>query len=177
MVKWSIGGQSTSQANIGRLMRTFYNPLFQPDIYGLHDAFRKLVEVRERLAGREALTDEVLLPDRYNACRVQLYPSGGGFMGAHIDSRGVANMPEASGPFIQTLLLLTQRGLDYQSGGGFVVHNGVFCDSEKDGQTGDVVVYDGKTMHGVADVDPTVPVQANDLRGRAVAIATIYDKR
>jgi hypothetical protein len=177
VVKWSIGGQSTTQSGLPRMMATVYNPLFAGDMHGLHADFRGIIEVRDALADRAVLTDEKLAPDRWNGCRVQIYPAGGGFMGAHRDSRGIGNLPQNTDAFIQLLLLLTERGTDYKAGGAFVERDGRQIDSESDTLSGDVVVYDGATIHGVADIDPTAVFNATDLRGRAVALATIYDKR
>ena len=177
VVKWSIGGQSTTQSGLPRMMATVYNPLFAEDLHGLHADFRRIIEVRDALADRAVLTDEKLAPERWNGCRVQIYPAGGGFMGAHLNSRGVGNLPQDTNAFIQLLLLLTERGIDYKTGGAFVERDGRQIDSEVDTLSGDVVVYDGATVHGVADIDPTSVFNAADLRGRAVALATIYDKR
>jgi hypothetical protein len=177
VVKWSIGGHSTTQSGLPRMMTTVYNPLFADDLHGLHGDFRKIIEIRDALADRDVLTDEKLAPDRWNGCRVQIYPAGGGFMGAHLDSRGVGNLPRSSGAFIQLLLLLTERGTDYHAGGAFVECEGKRIDSEAGTRSGDVVVYDGATVHGVSDIDPTLAFSAAELRGRAVALATIYDKQ
>src|SRR5262249_37601740 len=172
--KWSIGGRR-DQDGIPRCAVVVYNPLSDRDIFGLHSYFECIIEVRDRLAGREILRDSVLLPDRFNACRVQIYPAGGGFLGEHRDLRGQSNLPE--GLYLELLLLLTQRGVDYQKGGGSVRYNGVKVDSEAGSRRGDVVVYDGATIHGVADIDPGLAFDATNLRGRAVAMATIYDNR
>ncbi len=175
--KWSIGGHSTTQTGISRMMMTVYNPLSDADAFGLHDCFHRLIAVRDALADRPLLTDAALAPDRWNGTRVQIYPAGGGFIGAHADSRGVSNMPENTGPFIQLLMLLTERGIDYQRGGAFIERQGRRIDNEAETRSGDVIVYDGATIHGVGDVDPDIAFSATDLRGRAVALATIYDKR
>jgi hypothetical protein len=47
-------------------------------------------------------------------------------------------------------------------------------DIEKHVKRGDVVVYDGKSYHGVEDIDPNLPFSSNDLSGRVVALATVY---
>jgi hypothetical protein len=79
--------------------------------------------------------------------------------------------------FLQVLVLLTERGTDYQTGGAFNTIDSERVDVEEGTQTGDVLVYDGATVHGVADVDSDLPFRADDLRGRAVLLGTIYDKR
>src|SRR3990167_4098103 len=179
MSKWSIGGHSASQANIARLMLTIYNPLFQPDQFQLHADFEKLIAVRDILANRTPLGDDQLLPTHFNACRLQLYPAGGGFMGKHTDSRGVTTLQETGHQenYIQLVLLLTQKEKDFHSGCAFVSHNNVILDSEESSLTGDVLVYDGMTDHGVADIDSDSPLNLQNLKGRVVALATIYNNR
>lgn len=175
--KWSIGASSTSQGGIARMMLTVYNPLFAENTYGLHSIFSRLIEVRDALAQHSPLTDVELAPDRWNSCRVQIYPAGGGFMSAHIDSRAASNLPPKQKAYIQLVLLLSERGLDYKTGGAFVYLNEDIFDSENNTKTGDIIVYDGNTMHGVADIDPAEVFNCKNLGGRAVALATIYDKR
>jgi hypothetical protein len=177
MTKWSIGGNSTTQTGLPRFMLTVYNPLWQADEWGLRGTFERVIAIRDSLADRDVQTDESLAPDRYNGCRVQIYPSGGGFMGSHVDSRAVSNLaPEKRETYIQMVLLMTERGTDYQHGGAFVTLNGEVIDSEANAKLGDVLVYDGNTDHGVADIDPSVSFDAKDLRGRAVALATVYTR-
>ncbi|WP_338512248.1 hypothetical protein [Pseudomonas trivialis] len=175
MSKWSIGGQSTSQSNLARFMLTIYNPLFQEDMFGLHKHFETLIDVRDILIGRARQKDEDLMPSRFNACRLQIYPAGGGFMGAHTDSRAEENLQKGSGPYIQLVMLLTEKGRDYQQGGAFVMKDEQFVDTESTSQAGDILVYDGSTMHGVADIDPAIRFNTSDLKGRVVALATIYN--
>lgn len=172
--KWSIGSRA-AQDGVARFALSIYNPLFDSDRFQLHDAFRRMIELRDTLAGRQVLRDADLLPDRFNACRVLLYPAGGGFLGEHRDLRGESNLP--TGMYIEVLLLLTQKGVDYRTGGAFVSFNGGRLDSEADTKRGDVVIYAASTIHGVSDIDPDVPFDATNLRGRAIAIATIYDSR
>jgi len=176
--KWSIGGHSPSQEGISRFMLIQYNPLFQVDMLGLHGAFQQLIQVRDSLANRATLTDEQLLPTHFNACRVQIYPAGGGFMSGHVDSRAVINLADATqqenSQYIQLVLLLTEKGSDYQHGGAFVEKSGIKIDSETRSLSGDVLVYDGSTYHGVDDIDAHMPINLQDLKGRAVALATIY---
>src|SRR5262249_41909021 len=99
--KWSIGGRR-DQVGRQRFALVVYDPLYDRDIFRLHSYFECIIEVRDRLAGREILRDSVLLPDRFNACRVQIYPAGGGFLGEHRDLRGQSNLPE--GLYLELLL-------------------------------------------------------------------------
>lgn len=175
--KWSIGGTSASQAGISRFMLTVYNPLACADIFRLHPHFRTLIEVRDILAMRdEIFSDDKLPPPLFNGTRVQIYPKGGGFMTAHRDTRAVENLKDVSGAYIQLVLLLTEKGADYRAGGAYIRRGaGEAIDTEAGSRAGDVLVYDGNTLHGVEDVDPELTFTASDLSGRAVALATIYN--
>ena len=169
--KWSIGGFSPSQPGVSRFMATYYNPMAQPDIFGLREAFRSLIEVRDLVSGLErGLQDEHLEGGAFNATRVQMYPSGGGFMSAHSDSTAAAILSgHSDGRFLQPVLLITQRGVDYETGGAFVVgENGESIDVELGSQSGDIIIYYERTIHGVADIDNHVPPSLALTRGRMV---------
>lgn len=175
--KWSIGGFSPSQSGVSRLMATFYNPMAQPDLFGLREAFRTLIEVRDLVSGLEkSLQDEYLENGAFNATRVQMYPSGGGFMSAHSDSTAASILSaQRDGCFLQPVLLISQRGLDYESGGAFVIDkDGQSVDVELGSQSGDIIIYDERTVHGVADVDTHVPPNVALTRGRIVGLASVY---
>ncbi len=175
--KWSIGSQSATQTGISRCMLTLHNPLFCDDIFKMRAPFRTLIMVRDVLAQRdEPLFDEKLRPPLFNGARIQIYPKGGGFMTAHRDTRAEENLKGVSDAYFQLILLVSERGTDYQSGGAFVIDkNGAVIDTEKATLSGDVLVYDGNTMHGVLDIDPTQPFTTSDLAGRAVALVTVYN--
>jgi hypothetical protein len=175
--KWSIGGESPIQANLARFMLTIYAPLGSNDGFNIDEWFMKLIQVRDLCAGRpQPLYDSVLEPPFFNGTRLQIYPSGGGFMSSHTDSTAVNTFSAASdGLFLQPLLLVTEQGLDYESGGAFyedLTGNKVFIEGET--QSGDIVVYDESIKHGVADVDSHLPFDLNSRRGRIVALSTIY---
>lgn len=174
--KWSIGGESPIQADIARFMLTIYSPLMDKDHFGIADFFRTLIQVRDLCAGRpEALYDDKLEPPFFNGSRIQIYPSGGGFMSAHTDSTAVNTFNAASnGVFLQPLLLISERGLDYDDGGAFYEKNGEKIFIENGTKSGDIVVYDESIRHGVGDVDSDLPLDLQSRRGRIVALTTIY---
>ncbi|GAA5170296.1 hypothetical protein [Viridibacterium curvum] len=175
-LKWSIGSQSQSQSGIARLMMTIMNPTREPDVLGLRDTFTSLILVRDTLAQREQpLLDDYLPAPKFNGTRLQIYPAGGGFMTRHIDSRAIDNVRDVSAQYIQLVLLMTEKGTDYTSGGAFVEVAGEFRDSEANARSGDIVVYDANTMHGVADIDSHKPLDTSGAGARIVALATVYD--
>jgi len=174
--KWSIGGESPIQADIARFMLTIYSPLMSEDKFGIANFFRVLIQVRDLCAGRpEPLYDDKLDEPFFNGSRLQIYPSGGGFMSAHTDSTAVNTFNAASnGVFLQPLLLLSERGLDYETGGAFYEKNGEKIFIENGTRSGDIVVYDESIKHGVGDVDSALPLDLNSRSGRIVALTTIY---
>ena len=50
--KWGIGVANQSQAGISRFMINIYNPLFDSDIFELHDDFRTLIALRDTVRRR-----------------------------------------------------------------------------------------------------------------------------
>lgn len=96
-------------------------------------------------------------------------------MTAHRDSRAAENLKGLSDSYIQLVLLLTEKGADYRQGGAYIRRGRDAIDTEAGSLAGDVLVYDGNTLHGVEDIDPDLPFTPSDLRGRAVALATIYN--
>ena len=97
-------------------------------------------------------------------------------MSSHIDTRAIDNASDISPDYIQLVLLLTEKGEDYKIGGAFVERaDGSWIDSEENSLSGDVVVYNGSTKHGVADIDPHINFDPKSYLGRVVALATIYN--
>ena len=88
-----------------------------------------------------------------------LYPSGGGYLAPHTDPFNPSNP-------IQTLVVGSKKGDNFQSGGLFVNVNGKdicideFCDR------GDVVIFDQSFTHEVRPVDPEKSVDWHSLNGR-----------
>jgi hypothetical protein len=79
--------------------------------------------------------------------------------------------------YIQLLLILTKPGKDFEKGGAYMVRdNGETIYTEQYAEVGDVVVYDGRTMHGVADIDSHKMLDLTAQTGRLAAFTTIYKK-
>ena len=132
--------------------------------------------VRDTLAKRPTyLFDEQLSAPLFNGTRLQIYPTGGGFMTAHTDLRAINNAKSLSPDYIQLVLLVTEKGQDYASGGAYVEQDGQRIDVEAHSRSGDILVYDGNTLHGVADIDTHLPLATTPAGGRIVALATIYN--
>jgi hypothetical protein len=143
----------------------------------LNRLFKFVIELRNELMDvRKDFGDD---PDRdgfWNACRVHHYPSGGGFMVMHRDTFFPKALGEYS--FYQLLVPFSVKGRDFTSGGGVVVDkNGVKHNTDEIGGLGSILVYDGRTLHGVEDVDPEEIVDFNSPRGRLSIVCNPYCKK
>jgi hypothetical protein len=81
---------------------------------------------------------------------------------------------EAGLGYYQPLLLLTEKGQDFTGGGAYVDVGETRLFYEDGCCAGDVVVYDGRSMHGVSDIDPLEPLDLVRFTGRAVALASLF---
>lgn len=173
--KLQVGGVgATPGGPPPRLVRIFYNPIFAADVLGMREHFIRLAGFRNRLYG--------LPPDfavhgteqeLWTASRVHQYPRGGGFMAPHRDALTRLAVADAC-RFYQVLLVLTKKGEDFEEGGAFVESGDERVFYEGDCEVGDVIVYDGQAVHGVADIDPLEPLDLTSLSGRLVAFAALY---
>jgi hypothetical protein len=167
-------GVGTSRT-LGRFLRVLYNPIFADDIYGLRDSFVTLARFRNGLYGLPRDHAVQGIADGFFTCaRLHQYPRGGGFMVPHRDhfSR-VVTVDEKLG-YYQPFLLLSEKGKDYGEGGAYIDVKDERVLYESACEAGDVIVYDGRTMHGVADVDPLVPLELDRFSGRVAAFVSLY---
>jgi len=173
--KWSVGASTGAQVGNARLMITIYNPLQDLDVFGCQSAFRQMIDVRDSIRNDlKSTRDEYLSENAFNACRFQIYPKGGGFMLGHTDYVAEETAMNQKVPLLQLLLFITQRNVDFESGGAYLIHNGQTIDVESYAETGDIAIYDGNSFHGVADIDPHLALNSIDPRGRIVGLVTIY---
>ncbi|GAB4524756.1 MAG: hypothetical protein Tsb0010_08600 [Parvularculaceae bacterium] len=171
-----IGGGAQRGYYVPRFARILYNPLWAEDIYKMREIFRILARLRNRLQGYpETYAMDQVEDGLFTAARLQHYPAGGGFFAAHRDAVVDRVTREAGlAKFFQLVMLLTQKGEDFAAGGAFVDRNGARLDLEAEAQAGDVLVYDGRSVHGVDDVDPHLVPDLGSLRGRLVALTSLY---
>lgn len=167
-------GTSTSRT-LGRFMRVLYNPIFAADVLGMRGHFVRLARIRNRLHGLRE--DFAIAGDEdgfWTCARIQQYPRGGGFMVPHRDLYSQFATDDAGLGYFQLLLLLTEQGCEYAQGGAYVELDGERFSYEQHCLRGDVVVYDGRSIHGVADIDPMHALELDRFGGRAVAIASLF---
>ena len=173
--KWSVGGYTGAQIGNARLMIIAYNPLNAPDVFDFHNQFQRLIAIRDVIGGDgNSTNDDNLNGNSFNACRFQIYPSGGGFMLGHKDYIAEETSLYNGAPLLQLLLFVTERGKDFSEGGAYIINSGNELDIESYAQSGDIAIYNGQSFHGVKDIDPFMPLCTQKIRGRVVALVTIY---
>lgn len=177
--KLNVGGESRSASNDdARLFRAFYNPLWEEDIYSLRGVFMKLAQVRNVIAGLplDFAMDKIESNGLWTAARFHQYPAGGGFFRRHTDYVVKDVADEQSTSFYQVVLTMSKKGEHYEQGGAFVDIDGerIFLDDSS--IPGDIVIYDGRTIHGVEDIDPFKPLDLTTINGRLAGFVTLFKK-
>lgn len=174
--KIAIGGAGNHWDYRPRFMRTIYNPVWANDIYGMRDIFVKFAKFRNMLQGYplDYAIDSVE-DGLWTAARLQQYPQGGGNISRHRDVVISTVTTEAGVErFLQLLLLITTKGKDFEEGGAYIEVDGELIEFEEEFVGGDIILYDGRTMHGVSDIDPHLKPDLSTLCGRLVAIVSLY---
>ena len=175
--KLQIGANSgvNTRRTLGRFLRILYNPIFAEDVYGLRSAFVTLARFRNGLYGLPPEHAVHGTDDGFFTCaRLHQYPRGGGFMVPHRDHFSQVVTVDAGLAYYQPFLILSEKGRDYQEGGAYIDREGERILYEGSCLTGDVVVYDGRTIHGVADVDPLAALDLDRFSGRVAAFASLF---
>lgn len=174
--KLAIGSANGVGDPYAQLLQTTYfheNNVGSPYLNAL---FAALISVRNRILG--ASEDFGSLPERdgfWNACRIHHYPRGGSFMVEHKDTHFPSVLASAGFPFLQVMALLSSKGVDFHTGGSFVVtRDGIRTYLEDDHSIGAVVMFDGSIRHGVEDVDPDQVLDFELSSGRIAAFVNLY---
>lgn len=177
--KLLLGGESRSASNDdARCFRACYSPFWAEDVWGLHDGLRKLARVRNRLAQLplDFAIEGTEANGLWTAARFHQYPRGGGFFRRHTDYIVKDVADEKSTRFYQCVLTITAKGTHFEEGGAFVDIGERRVVLDDCALPGDIIVYDGRTMHGVEDIDPKALLDLDTINGRLAGFATLYKK-
>ena len=174
--KMNIGGASLKYNNYPRFFRTMYNPVWEKDIWGMRDEFLNLIRLRNIIYGidQEFALSGISENGLFSACRIQHYPSGGGFFSAHRDTTLLDVAAEKSVNFYQLILVLSEKGKDFSRGGAFLDRGEARFLLEEQCKPGDVLIYDGRSVHGVEDIDQQKRLSLSSISGRVAALASLY---
>ena len=132
----------------------------------IFNVFSEIFKLKNFLAGfgdyefMNNIPSDGILP-RFN---VHHYPKGGGYQAEHIDPNG---------PFaqIQTLIIASQYGDDYQRGGVYArksIENQEKFYLDSYTEIGDLLVLSPAIPHGVEEIDPEIEYSPNTNNGRWV---------
>ena len=174
--KLAIGSSNSVGEPYAQFLQTTYFGPSDARTPSLNRLFDRMIHIRNSALGVPIDFGEV--PERdgfWNARRIHHYPSGGGYMMRHRDTHFPSALQGSAQPFLQMMVLLSEKGRDFDSGGGFVedlAGNVVF--PEDSHGVGSVIFFQEKTYHGVSDVDPEVVVDFESRRGRIAAFVNVY---
>jgi hypothetical protein len=177
--KINLGGESrTASHDDARFFRAFYNPIWEEDVWGLRSGFVQLARVRNRLSGlpKDFAIDRIEPNGLWTAARFHQYPRGGGFFRRHTDYVVKDVADEKSTRFYQVVLTITRKGEHFQQGGAFVDIGERRVCLDDCALLGDIIIYDGRTVHGVEDIDPKEMLDMDTINGRLAGFATLFKK-
>jgi hypothetical protein len=178
--KLSIGGAEHSGVYRPRCMRTFYNPIWEEDIYGLRSSFIKASKLRNLIYGFDLNYAIGNVEDGFwTASRIHNYPAGGGFLVSHIDDIvPVVQKSEGIERYYQPVIIMSKKGTsddcDFSTGGGFFEVDNKRIFYEEYCELGDIVIYSGATVHGVEDIDLHKTFDTTKTDGRFAGFVTLY---
>ena len=174
--KLLVGGVAKKYNNFPRFFRTIYNPLWAEDKFGLKKCFKQTARLRNLLLNKplgfalEKIEDDGL----WTASRIHQYPTGGGFFTEHRDTTIMDIAREKKIGFYQLILVLSVKGVDFETGGAFIESHGERVSLEDYLELGDIAIYDGTTIHGVEEIDSYKNLVLNAISGRTVGFVSLY---
>lgn len=174
--KLLVGGHTHSGLYLTRLFRTFYNPIWEEDIFKMHDIFKLMIRVRNLLANLPedfALT-KIESNGLWSATRIHQYPTGGGYFTKHKDTILTSVSKQNYISFYQVILNMTKCGINFDTGGAFIEVKGSKIIFEKEFEVGDIIIYDERTIHGVEEIDIKKNLNLDSICGRITAFVSLY---
>jgi hypothetical protein len=143
----------------------FHQFVFFPwnqDVFDLFALFTPIYHAKNRLSGLPA--ERFLGIEPQDGCTARLafqfYPRGGGFLNRHSDP---VDHHQLTVPIMQ----MSRKGEDFDSGGLYVqMADGTDLSIDDIAEWGDVVYFNARCPHGVAPIDPDVPMRWHDYHGR-----------
>ena len=174
--KQAVGSRSGSGEPYSQLLQTTYFRPGDKRFPALSTIFSAMIALRNALTGMHPEYGNNLDRDAFwNACRIHHYPQGGGHMAAHRDTLFPHLLQDFKIPFIQMMVTLTARGTDFHTGGCYVVdRSGEKVFFETADNAGYLVLFDGATVHGVDDIDPSALLDFASPKGRMALFVNLY---
>jgi hypothetical protein len=175
--KLAIGATNGLGYQYAQNLQSIYFDANDKNYPALGSLFSLMVLIRNQLMGVDPSFGSDPERDRFwDACRVHHYPRGGGFMVTHQDT----HFPQVIGaqigkPFYQVCVLLSRKNTDFFTGGGVIYnHEKEKIDLEAQGGFGSLILFDGRTYHGVEDIDLDQIIDFSRADGRLAAFVNLY---
>ena len=174
--KLLVGGHSHSGLYLTRLFRTFYNPIWEEDIFGMHHIYKLMIRIRNLCSNypEDFAISKIENNGLWSATRIHQYPTGGGYFAKHKDIVLSAVSKEKNINFYQVILNMTKLGKDFDTGGAFIEIEGKKIIFEKEFDVGDIIIYDERTIHGVEEIDIEKNLNLDSICGRITAFVSLY---
>jgi hypothetical protein len=176
--KLAIGASNGVGDPYAQFLQSTYFSIESLELQSLSQLAKTMIHLRNQLSDLPLDFGENPVKDKFwNASRVHHYPSGGGFMSRHYDTYFPKIMQSKKIPFLQLILLLSKKGKDFYTGGGFIIPKGSdkLINLEDEYSFGDIIVFDGTMVHGVDTVDSHVIPDLNSKNGRLSFIVGLYE--
>lgn len=166
---------STGEYRNCRLFRILYNPTFEENIYDLHDISRKMIIFRNRLYDiRDNFCLDEPEDNLFSCSRIHQFPEGGGFLQLHKDKDGVITSSENLKTYFNPLLIMNKKGEDFNSGGGIIKIEDEIIFYEDYLDVGDLVIYNGRSLHGVYNIDEDKQLNLDTFNGRSSLLVSLF---
>jgi hypothetical protein len=175
--KLAIGASTGLGYPYAQNLQSIYFDANDKNYPALGSLFSLMVLIRNKLMGVDPSFGSDPERDRFwNACRVHHYPRGGGFMATHQDTHFPQIIDAQIGkPFYQICVLLSRKNIDFFTGGGVIFDSKKQrVDLETQGGFGSLILFDGRTYHGVEDVDLDQVIDFSRPDGRLAAFVNLY---
>lgn len=151
------------------IMHQFNFHPWNQNVFNLFQEMQKIYLLKNQLSNLEANAFLNNTPKDGHIARLafQFYPKGGGNIKMHADPVGAH---QVSVP----ILMMSKKGQDYASGGGFVMNeNNEIVDIDSLMDKGDVLFFNAEVIHGVKPIDPGEKINWLQFQGRWIMIASI----
>ena len=163
---------------IYRFHRIIYNPIWSLDIYKLRDIFLKFCGIRNKILNfKWDYGTSKIEKNIWSATRILQYPSGGGYMSCHQDFFAKNVNKKNNIKFYQFILNLTEFNRDFSKGGAYIKKKEKIIFLEKYLKSGDILIYNGNSQHGVSEIDPHKKLNIKDLNGRIILMNSFYQTK
>jgi len=166
----------------GMLYNRVYNPRAQRIVYipQTTGAFKEIFSQQIKMRNMMYDLDPNFTIDRdeeyFNATRVHHYPRGGGFLAPHIDQGAPEATLAKSSDYFQVSCTLTRKGEDYDDGGGYILKDSELFLFDDFTCRGDLLIYNGRTIHGVLEIDPMQKFSFDTVSGRMASFTTLFKR-